>query len=723
MEAVNRAEETMRSTSEGRCRVVIEDVRPQIDAGRFPIKRIVGERVVVEADVFCDGHDAIAAAVRYRADDSASGALPAAGNESGQFAVAAQRCESATQDGWHEVSMTPLVNDRWRAEFTVDRVGTCRYTIVGWVDPFLTWHRELQKRLAAGQVTAVDLAIGADLIAAATERAEGDDQQRLVEWARRLRSEEALAHRQQIGEDADLPTLMLRYASRESATTHGELQVTVDRERARFSTWYEMFPRSAAAEPGRHGTLKDVAARLPYVATMGFDVLYLPPIHPIGTSFRKGRNNSIEATDDDVGSPWGIGSKEGGHKAIHPDLGSLQDFRQLVGAAQEYGIEIALDVAFQCSPDHPYVTEHPQWFRHRPDGTIQYAENPPKKYQDIYPFEFETEDWRSLWNELKSVFDFWIEQGVRIFRVDNPHTKPFPFWEWCLGAIKREHADVLFLAEAFTRPKIMYRLAKLGFTQSYTYFAWRNSKHELTQYLMELTRRSPSLVRATGARELPAPAEDTCPSNVAEFFRPNFWPNTPDILNEHLQHGGRSAFMARLTLAATLGANYGIYGPPFEHCWSAPREPGSEEYLDSEKYQIHYHDLNRPDSLSNFIGRINRVRREHAALQSNETVRFHDVDNDQLICYSKSSEDCSDLILVVVNLDPHHKQSGFVNLPLADLDLDASQPYQVHDLLSDSRFLWHGARNYVELAPEIVPAHIFQVRRRVRSERDFEYYL
>ncbi len=461
-----------------------------------------------------------------------------------------------------------------------------------------------------------------------------------------------------------------------------------------------MFPRSAAEEQGRHGTLRDVEKRLPYVAGMGFDVLYLPPIHPIGRKFRKGKNNATEAGPDDVGSPWGIGAVEGGHKEIHPQLGTLEDFRHLVAAAAEHGLEIALDIALQCAPDHPYVEQHPEWFRQRPDGTIQYAENPPKKYQDIYPFDFETEDWQALWTELKSIFEFWIEQGVYIFRVDNPHTKPFAFWEWCISEIKRKHPNALFLAEAFTRPKIMGRLAKLGFTQSYTYFSWRNTKHELTEYVTELTK-----------------------GDGREFFRPNFWPNTPDILTEYLQLGGRPAFMARLVLAALLSSNYGIYGPPYEHCWGAPREPGSEEYLDSEKYQIHHHDLNRPDSLKEFITRVNRIRREFTLFGAGSPPQFHDVDNDEIICFSRMSPDQSQLILVVVSLDPHHRQSGWVTLPLEELALDEEHPYQVHDLLGEGRYLWNGPRNFVELDPHSAPAHIFQVRRRVRSERDFEYFL
>jgi starch synthase (maltosyl-transferring) len=433
---------------------------------------------------------------------------------------------------------------------------------------------------------------------------------------------------------------------------------------------------------------------------MGFDVLYFPPIHPIGHTYRKGRNNALKAQPGDSGSPWAIGSEAGGYKAVHSELGTLEDFQRLVARARDFGLEIALDIAFQCSPDHPYVKEHPEWFRHRPDGSIQYAENPPKKYQDIYPFDFETEAWQSLWEELLSVFLFWIAEGVHIFRVDNPHTKAFPFWEWAITEIKREHPDVIFLSESFTRPKVMYRLAKLGFTQSYTYFAWRNAKWELTEYFTELTQ-----------------------TQVRECFRPNLWPNTPDILNEYLQHGGRPAFMVRVALAATLGASYGIYGPAFELSEHRARELGSEEYLDSEKYEIRHWDLARPDSLKDYIGRINRIRYENPALQSDWNLRFYPIDNEQLICYGKWSDDLSNVIVTVVNLDPHHVQSGWVELPIDTLGLEAHQPYQVHDLLTGDRYLWYGPRNYVEINPRAVPAHIFRIRRRLRTERDFEYFL
>jgi starch synthase (maltosyl-transferring) len=433
---------------------------------------------------------------------------------------------------------------------------------------------------------------------------------------------------------------------------------------------------------------------------MGFDVLYLPPIHPIGRSFRKGRNNATQATPEDVGSPWAIGASEGGHCSVHPQLGTLDDFRALVRRAGEAGIEIALDLAFQCAPDHPWVKEHPEWFRRRPDGTVQYAENPPKKYQDVYPIDFETPAWRELWAALLGVVQFWADQGVRIFRVDNPHTKPFRFWEWLLAEARRTRPDLLFLAEAFTRPGVMYQLAKLGFSQSYTYFTWRNTKQELTQYLTELTRPP-----------------------VRDFFRPNFWPNTPDILPEPLQYGGRATFQARLVLAATLAASYGIYGPAYEQMEAQAIRAGGEEYLDSEKYQLRTWDLERAGSLRDFVARVNRIRRDNPALHSNDSLAFHPVDDEQLIAYSKATEDRGDVVLVVVNLDPHHVHAGWVQLPLELLGITSEEPYQVHDLLGGGRYLWQGPRNYVELDPRAAPAQIFRIRRRLRTERDFDYFM
>jgi starch synthase (maltosyl-transferring) len=660
------------SSEAGLARVVISGVSPEIDCGKYPIKRVVGEQVVVEADIFADGHEELSAVLLHRRQGGAD---------------------------WQVEPMRPLGNDRWRGTFTVTEEGVYEYTLRGWVNPFASWRRDLQKRLQAGQDVAVEMLIGAHHLEEAARRAVGPEAERLRAATAHLQGRAALEEKVPAALDEELAQLVQRQPG-EQATTYAKiLSVVVDRERARFSTWYELFPRSTAAEPGRHGTFRDVEARLPYVAGMGFDVLYLPPIHPIGRTFRKGKNNVLPAGPDDPGSPWAIGGPEGGHTAIHPQLGDLEDFRHLLAAAKNHGLEVALDLALQCSPDHPWVKEHPQWFRHRPDGTIQYAENPPKKYQDVYPLDFETKDWRNLWEAIKAVVLFWVHQGVRFFRVDNPHTKPFVFWAWLIAEVKKQCPDVLFLSEAFTRPKVRYTLAKLGFTQSYTYFAWRNTKEELTQYLTELTQ-----------------------TEVREYFRPNFWPNTPDILTEYLQHGGRPAFMARLVLAATLSASYGIYGPAFELCVHQPREPGSEEYLHSEKYEIRHWDLNAPWSLRAFISRVNHIRRDNPALQSNDHLEFHHADNPQIICYSKRTTDGSNVILTVVNLDPHHTQSAWVMLPLRHFGLDEHQPYQVHDLLGDARYLWQGPRNYVELNPHMVPAHIFRIRRRMRSEQDFEYY-
>ena len=658
--------------AEGRERVVIDAVRPVVDGGRFAIKRVDGERVVVEADIFADGHDELSAVLLYRRGES---------------------------DRWIEVPMQPLVNDVWRAEFQVTGPSDYYYTVRAWVDRFRSWRHGFAKKAAAGQDDAADVLSGAEIVALAAERAKGDDRKALERFAKALRAKTKEASQLALADE--LSALMARYPDRRWPVTYSkELRVSADRIRARFSTWYEMFPRSCAPKAGDHGTFKDCLARLPYVASMGFDVLYLPPIHPIGASFRKGKNNSVSAEPTDVGSPWAIGAKEGGHKSIHPQLGTLADFQELVAKAKEHGLEIALDIALQCTPDHPYVKEHPEWFRKRPDGSIQYAENPPKKYQDIYPIDFESEDWKALWQELRSVLMFWCNQGVRIFRVDNPHTKAFPFWEWVIVEVKNKYPDVIFLAEAFTRPKVMYRLAKLGFSQSYTYFAWRNTKAELTQYFTEITQ-----------------------TEVAEYFRANLWPNTPDILTEYLQFGGRPAFVARLVLAATLGANYGIYGPAFELCENVARQPGSEEYLDSEKYELKHWDLTQRDSLKELIALVNRIRGDNRALQSDRSLRFHQVDNSELICFSKQTEDLTNVIVVVVNLDPHHSQSGWIELDAASLGLEPQQPYQMHELLTGARYLWHGARNFVQLDPASVPAQIFRVRHRLRREQDFDYFL
>ena len=656
-------------------RVVIENVQPEIDAGIFPIKRTIGEKVEVTADIHADGHEMLSARVLYR---------------------------SASEGAWNSVPMTLLENDRWGGEFRIARQQSYQYTIQAWPDGFKTWVHNLKIRKEAAQELSIDFLIGAEMLSGAASKASGQDAAHLREAANDLKQFHKTQPQKayEIAGTQELLELMTRHADLSAATLYEkELRVDVDRERARFSAWYEMFPRSCASDPGKHGTFQDCIRRLDYVAAMGFDVLYLPPIHPIGESGRKGKNNSNTCGAEDVGSPWAIGSRLGGHKAIHPLLGTLDDFRLLLSEARKRGIEIALDLALQCSPDHPYVREHREWFRTRPDGSVQYAENPPKKYQDIYPLDFDGEHSQELSEELKSVALHWVEQGVRIFRVDNPHTKPYAFWEWLISEVRSQHPDVLFLAEAFTRPKVMYRLAKLGFTQSYTYFAWRNTKWDLTQYFAELTQ-----------------------TDVKEFFRPNLWPNTPDILTEYLQSGGRPAFIVRLVLAATLGASYGIYGPAFELFEGRALRPGSEEYLDSEKYQIRGWDIDRVDSLKDLIARINRIRRENPALQSDRSLRFHAVDNDQIIAYSKVTEDLGNVILVIVNLDPYHAQSGWVEMPLDRLRLEPDQEFEVHDLLTGNQFLWRGPRNFVELDPQKMPAHVFCVRRRARSEHRLDNF-
>lgn len=663
----------IQSELDGRKRVVIEGVTPQVDGGRYAIKRAIGQTVKVEADIFVDGHDKLSCRLNYRSHD---------------------------QQTWREVAMKPLVNDRWCGSFPVESVGRYYYTLSAWVDHFKSWRYELSRRVQREDI-ALALQMGADLVRAASQRATSGDQAWLKSRADALVGKHDLEDRLQYALSEELAAMVERYPDRELATYFDkELAVIVDHQRARFSTWYELFPRSWGATPDQHGTLKDCAAQLPRIAAMGFDVLYLPPIHPIGCINRKGKNNTLDPGPDDVGSPWAIGSQEGGHKAIHPQLGTLDDFQGLVAQAKQHGIAIALDIAFQCAPDHPYVKEHPSWFHWRPDGTVQYAENPPKKYQDIFPLNFETKDWQALWQELKSVFQFWSDQGVRIFRVDNPHTKPFPFWEWVISEIKQSQPDTIFLAEAFTRPKVMHRLAKLGFTQSYTYFTWRNTKYELTEYLTELTQGS-----------------------GREYFRPNFWPNTPDILSQYLQFGGRPAFMARLVLAATLSANYGIYGPAFELLENTPIKHGSEEYLHSEKYQIRSWNLEQSGNLSDLIGRINHIRKISPALKQDWNLLFHDTDNEQIICYSKWNDKKTDIILVAVNLDAYHVQSGWITLDLVSLGIDAQRPFEVHDLLSDTHYLWNGARNYVELNSQIMPAHIFRLHGRAHTEEDFDYFM
>jgi starch synthase (maltosyl-transferring) len=644
-------------------RVVVEGVHPEVDAGRFPIKRTVGEDVIVGADIHADGHDKLAAALLYRREGD---------------------------EHWREVPMAAVGNDRWQGAFRIDELRPYEYTIEAWIDRFESWRQEISKKFAALQDVESELLEGAAILRETAARIEGgsEDGGLLGQTAPALEDAKVeQAARVPLALGARVQEAMARHADRSRATRYDRvLHVTVERVRARFGAWYEMFPRSAGTNPERSATFEEAAAGLPYVASMGFDVLYLPPIHPIGTSFRKGRNNALEAGPGDVGSPWAIGGAAGGHDGVEPGLGTIDDFDRFRETAERLGLEIALDLAYQASPDHPYVREHPEWFRKRPDGSIKYAENPPKKYQDIYSFNFDSDDWEALWTELKRVIEFWISHGVKIFRVDNPHTKPYRFWEWALADLRRRHPDTIFLSEAFTRPKVMRYLAKAGFSQSYTYFTWRNAKDELVDYFTELAR-----------------------TDVREFMRPNLFANTPDILHEYLQHGGRPAFQARLILAATLGASYGIYSG-YELCENVPVRPGSEEYLDSEKYQIRIRNFDQPHSLAEMIRRINMIRRDHPALQRDRGLRFHATDNPKIICYSKRSTDGSDLVLIVVNLDPYHMQHGFIQLPLTEWGLGAGTPLEVIDLISTERYQWRGEWNYVRLDPEVRVGHVLQVQ-------------
>ena len=644
---------------------MVEGVVPQTEPSHYPIKRVIGDSVLVEADVFADGHEIVEAAVLFR-------------RQSGRT--------------WKRERMVPLGNDRYRGSFPVETVGWYEFTVAGWVDHFQTWRRGIDKKAAADVVEEVDLEIGAALLRETeglVPKTAGKDRARLARIAGMLlERSDPLDSRVEMALSADLLTLMERYPDTRLETRYSqEIPLLVEPERAVFSSWYELFPRSVPGKKHFHGTFADCVAFLPRLKKMGFDVLYLPPIHPIGRTNRKGKNNSLTPTAQDPGSPWAIGAKEGGHTSIHPQLGTLQEFEHLVDQGEKAGISVALDIAFQCAPDHPWVTEHPEWFVHRPDGSIQYAENPPKKYEDIYPINFETDAWESLWSELKGVFDYWIDKGVTIFRVDNPHTKSFAFWEWCIRGIKQEHPEVIFLSEAFTRPRRMYRLAKLGFTQSYTYFTWRTNAEELAAYFTELYR-----------------------TPVREFFRPNLWPNTPDILHEFLQDGGRPAFLIRLILAATLSSNYGVYGPAYEAIQNVPREPGSEEYLNSEKYEIRDWNLEVPESIAEEMGRINRIRLAAPALRRNEGFRTHATDNPLLFAYSKEDPISGQVILTVVNLDYRHTQSGRVEFSPAAIGRPDRRPFRVTDLFRDQDYLWTDYWNYVSLDPHSMPAHILEVK-------------
>lgn len=649
-------------------RVIIENVNPQVDNGLFPTKRVESEETVVTADIFSDGHQIIDADLLWK-------------------------CEEEKK--WRRIPMRALGNDRWTGTFILNQPGRTLFTIEAWIDHYGSWASEIKKKTAEDVATKVDISFGIEILNQLASRSMKNARDKINKAIELAKKEKDVKKQAAIMCGEEILQLARACPDPESVKRfQEECAVVYSRRKAGFSTWYELFPRSAGPDTSRSGTFADCIALLPDIAAMGFDVLYLPPIHPIGEKNRKGKNNSVKAEKEDVGSPWAIGSKLGGHDAIHPDLGTTDDLQRLIKTAKNEGIEIALDLAFQCAPDHPYVKKHPQWFAWRPDGTIQYAENPPKKYEDIVPFDFETDDWENLWKELLRVVLYWVDLGIKIFRVDNPHTKPFAFWKWLIAEVKKRDSDVLFLSEAFTRPRVMEYLAKIGFDQSYTYFTWRQTKSELEEYLRTLIE-----------------------SPVRDYYRPNFWPNTPDILPQHLQYGGRPAFIARLVLAATLSSNYGIYGPAYENCISKGIE-GKEEYHDSEKYQRYCWQRKDKEGIAEVVALVNKIRNENDEFQTTWNLEFVSNSNEHLISYLKGPG-----FLIVVNLDYHYTQSGMVRLPISTLGIEADSPYLVHDLLTGDKYVWEGEENYVELNPRRCPAHIFKIHPRVKHEEDFDYFM
>lgn len=640
-------------------RVVIENLAPIVDGGKFPVKRAVGEEVNVSADIFVEGHDSIKSLLLYRLEKG---------------------------EDYFSVPMEHMGNDRWQGSFFVSEKCPYFFTLEAWVDPFLTWKEDLTKKVKAEKYEKVDFLDGAALVESAVRRADGRFQKKLRAFKDFLRT--AKKGEKVLNEisEGEILKLMERFGEKKSLKRYeNEVIVDVERERALFSSWYEFFPRSFSSKASGHGTFKSSAKMLEYISDMGFDVVYLPPIHPIGKTARKGKNNTSLARKDDVGSPWAIGSEKGGHKEINPSLGTLKDLKIFIRKAHKLDLEIAMDIAFQCSRDHPYLSEHPEWFKWRENGTIQFAENPPKRYEDIVPISFDTKNKKALWEELKSVVFYWMDQGVKIFRVDNPHTKPFDFWEWLISESRKKDPDVIFLAEAFTRPKIMKYLAKIGFSQSYTYFTWRETKKDFEDYMNELTK-----------------------TDCRDYMRPNFWPNTPDILPEHLQHGGRPAFILRFVLASTLSSNYGIYGPAFELCENRAM-PSSEEYRDSEKYELKEWDQDRPGNIRRIIKRVNTIRKKNTALKDTFNLQFCQTDNDQLLCYLKISSDRKNVVFVAANLDLHNKQSGWVRLPFEEIGFDPDALYSARDMISEDEYTWTGRNNYIELDPRILPVHVINI--------------
>lgn len=648
-----------------RNRVIIENVRPQIENGQFFIKRVPGESVDVVADIFGDGHDYIRVALLYRHDG---------------------------EKQWTEVPMESEANDVWKASFKVKKKGIYHYKLEGWIDHLLNWHKGFLKKQEAGQDMRVELKIGAHYLQETAKQFSKTKASELNNLAQQLAKEDAYDEAVQLVIGEAFAQVVEDSPMKQFETVYDKnLRVRVGWEKELFSTWYEIFPRSTSEQAGRHGTFKDCERLLPRIQEMGFDVLYFPPIHPIGKLNRKGKNNSTDAGPDEPGSPWAIGSDEGGHKAIHPELGTLEDYKRLLKKAKEHGMDIAFDLAFQCAPDHPYIKEHPDWFLWRPDGTIAYAENPPKKYQDIVPINFESADWKKLWEELKSVIIYWCEAGVRIFRVDNPHTKPFRFWEWVIAEVQKDYPDTIFLAEAFTRPKVMAELAKGGFSQSYTYFTWRTTKREMEEYITELTQ-----------------------TELREYFRPNFWPNTPDILAFEMMNAGPNTFAKRLLLAATLSSNYGMYGPSYEFLENTPNTNGKEEYFNSEKYEVRHYDWNYRNRLTDLITRLNHIRKEQPALQSTWNIQFTRTDNEQLMSYVKYTDDRSNIIWCIASFDVDYRQAGFIEVPKQLLGIDRNVNLKVTDLLTGEVYHWFNEWNFVEINPDYYPGHVLLVEKKSR---------
>ena len=643
--------------SNGKKRVIISNVYPTVESGLYAAKAVAGDEILFSADVFGDGHDAISASLYLR--------------ETGA-------------DRINELPMEYINNDHWEVKHEFSQTGRFEFWVEGWEDHYKNWKHGLLKKYEAGQDLQVELQIGVNLLQKAADALE-PQRADLITWIDRIKNAGQVDEAVTAAEHEELGALMYNYRPDDIISRSAVCKLEIERKKAAYSTWYELFPRSASTQPGKHGTFKDVINLLPRVAQMGFDVLYFPPIHPIGEVNRKGKNNSLTPVPGDPGSPWAIGNRKGGHKAIHPELGTLKDFKRLVDASKTYGLEIAMDIAFQCAPDHPYVKEHPEWFTWRPDGTVQYAENPPKRYEDILPFNFETDDWENLWEELKSVIQFWVDNGIRIFRIDNPHTKAFRFWEWTINEIRSQHPEVLFLAEAFTRPRVMERLAKAGFNQSYTYFTWRNTKKEIEEYMTELTK-----------------------TEMRYYFRPNFWPNTPDILPPALIQGGENAHIMRVILAATLSSNYGLYGPVYEFGLNEPHGR-KEEYVDNEKYEIRHWDWDKYTRIKEIIIRLNTIRRDNAALQSTWNIEFAETTSDQIICYTKADLKAGNRLIIAVNLDVYNTQSASVRIPLQELGLSYDASFKVRDLLSGNIYTWQGEWQYVELNPYQMPAHIFRI--------------